>query len=129
MRLRLFTTGIRVLQLRPKSSSMNQPSQTLPPTAENDEVSLESTSVTLNVLANDSDPDGDALTLEWAGNGNNGIVTINDDDTVTYHKGGRNRKTDTFHYIVSDGRDTDTATVKVDFGSRDNKTIGIGRNK
>ncbi|MFO0842984.1 MAG: Ig-like domain-containing protein [Gemmataceae bacterium] len=71
--------------------------------------------VTVGVLANDGDPDGDPLRVAGVTQGAHGSVTVNANGTLTYtpdagFKGG----TDTFSYTVSDGRyRTATASVTV----------------
>ncbi|MFY0632808.1 MAG: Hint domain-containing protein [Vannielia sp.] len=70
-------------------------------------------SVTIPVLANDSDPDGDPLTVEGA-TAENGTVTVNGDGTITYEPNPDFNGTDTITYEVSDGQGgTDTAIVTV----------------
>ncbi len=85
------------------------------PKAEDDSVSTdEDTSITIDVLANDSDVDGDALTIESHGQPANGIVTLNADGTFSYTPNADFNGTDSFSYTVSDGNGgTSTATVTV----------------
>ncbi len=85
-----------------------------PPVAANDIASTdEDTPVTIGVLANDSDIDGDPLTVTTATAGN-GAVTINPDGTVIYVPNADFNGTDTITYTISDGRGgTSTATVTV----------------
>ena len=76
------------------------------------------TAVMIAVLANDTDADGDALTVTDVTTPDDGTVTITSDadgnDTlVTYTPGSDHPGTDTFDYTVSDGTDTDTGTVEV----------------
>ncbi len=70
----------------------------------------------IDVLANDSDPDGDPLTViavEHTGPGN-ATITINDDNTVHYQSIHGFSGHDTFEYTISDGRGgTATATVRI----------------
>ena len=73
----------------------------------------EDTTVTIDVLDNDSDPDGDLLQLVDAGDGANGTTEVNADDTVTYTPEAGFTGTDSFEYTVSDGDLTDTAQVTV----------------
>ena len=84
------------------------------PTASNDFGSTnEDTPVTISVLANDSDPDGDPLTVTSA-TAPNGIVAINPDGTVTYTPNANFNGTDTITYTISDGQGgTSTATVTI----------------
>jgi VCBS repeat-containing protein len=73
----------------------------------------ENTAVTVDVLNNDSDPDGDALTVGSVTQGTHGSV-INNGDDVTYTPDSGFSGTDSFTYTVSDGKGgTDTATVTV----------------
>ncbi len=69
--------------------------------------------VTVAVLANDDDPDGDPLTVTEVTQGQLGTVVINADNTVTYTVGEVCGE-DSFTYTVSDGQGgTATATVEV----------------
>lgn len=88
-----------------------------PPVAVDDFAStLEDTPVTIDVLANDSDPNGDALTVISVGPAMHGTVVINADNTVTYSPDPTIfDDSDTFTYTIDDGNGlTDTATVTVD---------------
>lgn len=69
--------------------------------------------LTLAVLANDADPDGDPLTLASAGGAAHGTVTANADGTVTYRPAVNWSGTDGFTYTVSDGTLTAGTTVAV----------------
>jgi hypothetical protein len=55
------------------------------------------------VLANDSDPDGDALTLESVSAPQHGTAVANPDGTVTYTATAGYRGADAFTYAISDG--------------------------
>jgi hypothetical protein len=85
-----------------------------PPVAVDDsDTTPENTPVTINVLNNDSDPDGDTLTVNSVTQGTNGSVT-NNGSNVTYTPNSGFTGTDTFTYTISDGNGgTDTATVTV----------------
>lgn len=61
------------------------------------------TPVAINVLANDSDIDGDALTASVASAPQNGIVAVNADQSVNYTPNAGFTGTDTFIYSASDG--------------------------
>ena len=66
----------------------------------------------LNVLANDTDPDNDLFHVASATAPANGQVTVNSDDTITYAPVAGFTGTDSFQYVLSDGRGgTDPATV------------------
>ena len=74
---------------------------------------LEDDSVTITVLGNDSDPDGDTLTVTSASSPD-GTVTINADGTLTFEPNENFNGDTTITYTVDDGRGgTDTATVNV----------------
>ncbi|HIJ72121.1 MAG TPA: tandem-95 repeat protein, partial [Planctomycetes bacterium] len=75
----------------------------------------EDTAVTTgNVLANDTDADGDTLTVTGFTQTGHGTVTYNGDGTFTYTPTVDYNGSDSFTYTVSDGNGgTDTATVTV----------------
>lgn len=87
------------------------------PVASDDSASVdEDSSVTIDVLGNDTDVDGDTLTVTSASGASNGTVTVNADNTVEYTPDADFNGTDSFTYTVSDGNggtDTATATVTV----------------
>jgi hypothetical protein len=88
-----------------------------PPNAVNDLVSVpEGAGATVvDVLANDSDPDGNTVTILAKTNGSHGTVTITGNGTgLTYNPAGNYVGTDTFKYTLDDSQGgTDQATVKV----------------
>ncbi|HMB89552.1 MAG TPA: Ig-like domain-containing protein, partial [Rhodothermales bacterium] len=64
------------------------------------------------VLANDSDPDGDALTAMLVTNVSHGTLAFDDDGSFTYTHDGSAGNTDSFTYRASDGTEvSNTATV------------------
>ena len=81
----------------------------------------EGSSVSVTVLANDSDPDGDPLTITSVTVPANGTAVINDngtpgdpiDDYIVYTHNGSETVSDSFTYPISDGTLTDTATVTI----------------
>jgi VCBS repeat-containing protein len=85
-----------------------------PPVAENDSATTpQGTAVTITILDNDSDPDGDTLALDSVGPAGNGSITDNG-SSVTYTPNPGFTGTDSFDYTISDGKGgTDTATVTV----------------
>lgn len=92
------------------------------PVAVDDTATLEEDeTVTIDVLANDSDPDDDALSIESFDDSTaSGIVTQNADGTFTYDPNGfftylaaGETATDAFSYTVTDGELTATANVGV----------------
>ena len=93
-----------------------------PPTAVDDLAAANPTvPVNIDVLANDSDPDGDPLTITLVSDPPNGTAVIDakgtpnpGDDEITYTADSGFSGTDTFTYTVEDGNgDTATATVEV----------------
>src|SRR2546425_5108765 len=92
--------------------NVTQP-QNRPPTANPDSATTQqNTPVTINVVANDTDPDGDTLTVTGVTQGAHGSVTNNHNGTVTYSPNAGFTGTDTFTYTISDGHGG-TATGQV----------------
>jgi hypothetical protein len=78
------------------------------------------TAVTIPVLANDSDPDGDAVTVASfdTTSAHGGTVTKNDDGTMTYRPATEFAGSDAFTYTASDPFGaTDAATVTIDIAA------------
>lgn len=74
----------------------------------------EDTPVDINVLFNDTEPDGDTLTVTAASDPANGTTSINPDKTVRYTPDLNYFGSDSFTYTIDDGHGgTDTATVNV----------------
>ena len=74
----------------------------------------EDTAVVVDVLGNDSDPEGDPLTVTDTTEPANGSVVINADGTVTYTPDTGFTGTDTFDYTITDpAGNASTATVTV----------------
>ena len=98
-----------------------------PPTATNDTAATsEDSPVTISPLANDTDPDGDPLTIVSA-SAPNGTVTINPDGTVTYTPNPNFNGTDTVTYTISDGNGgTSTATITVTVGAVNDAPTPVG---
>ncbi|MGD1941825.1 MAG: Ig-like domain-containing protein, partial [Leptolyngbyaceae cyanobacterium] len=69
--------------------------------------------VVINVLANDTDADADALIVTAVGTATNGTATINEDGTLTYTPTAGFSGEDSFTYTVSDGLEEVTASVAV----------------
>ncbi len=62
------------------------------------------------LLANDTDPERDTLSITAVGDAANGLVTL-DGNTIVYRHDGSETTTGSYTYTVTDG--TDTATVLV----------------
>lgn len=70
------------------------------------------------VLSNDTDADGDSLTVSTFSDPPNGTVVVNPNGSLSYTPDANFTGTDTFTYTISDGRGgTDTATVTVNVTS------------
>ncbi|MBS0122685.1 Ig-like domain-containing protein [Thetidibacter halocola] len=82
------------------------------------------TPVVIPVLANDSDPDGDPITVETA-IATNGIATVNPDGTVTFTPDDGFTGEATIGYTITDGDLSDSAIVTVTVG--DDTNGGEGR--
>jgi hypothetical protein len=116
-----YTYRVRAYNANGDSGFSNEDSATTfavannPPVAVNDTASTqEDTPVTVDVLANDSDPDGDPLSVISNQDPGNGTAVINGDDTITYTPDPGYSGTDSFTYTISDGNGgTDTATVTI----------------
>ncbi|WP_458526220.1 Ig-like domain-containing protein, partial [Onishia taeanensis] len=65
------------------------------------------------LLGNDTDPDGDSLSITGVGDAAQGQVTLNADGTVTFTPNPDYNGLATFSYTVSDGEATDSAIVYV----------------
>ncbi|MBK9071549.1 MAG: tandem-95 repeat protein [Myxococcales bacterium] len=91
-----------------------------PPTLVDDNALATTAPVIIEVLANDSDVDGDTLTVTAVSVPNAGTAVINVDGTITYTPDGIFEGTVTFTYTVSDGNGGEaTATVTVQTGADD----------
>ncbi len=85
------------------------------PTAADDNVSTpQDTAVVVQVLANDTDPDGDSLRVASVDSAPSyGRTTVNTDGSITYTPDGGYTGADKFAYVVSDGQLSAHATVFV----------------
>ena len=98
-----------------------------PVATDDTETTTEDNAVTLDLTANDTDLDGDTLTVTQidgqdiaAGESVDvgyGTVTLNEDGTVTFNPDENWNGTETFEYTVSDGTATDTGTASIDVGA------------
>jgi len=97
-----------------------------PPVALDDSATTAvNTPVTIDVLANDFDADGDTLTVVSVTQGSHGSI-INNGGDVTYTPDPGFSGTDSFTYTVSDGKGgTDTATVTVTVDTITTKSSGL----
>ena len=84
-----------------------------PVAADDASVTNQDTAVLINVISNDSDVDGDSLTVDSVNQPANGAVVDNGDGTVTYTPSAGFFGVDSFSYTASDGDLTDSANVSV----------------
>lgn len=88
------------------------------PVAANDAASTTSTAtagtpVTVDVLANDADVDGDALSVSILAGPASGVASVNGDGTITYTPNAGFSGSDSFTYQISDGALVASATVSI----------------
>lgn len=77
---------------------------------------VEDNAITIDVLANDTDADGDPLDITGTTDPNNGVVTHNG-VTVTYTPNENYFGVDSFTYTITDGTVSATANVTVNVGT------------
>ena len=94
----------------------------LPPIAVDDSANVsEDGSVDVDVLANDSDPDGGGLTIASVGAAAHGTTSLNGNGTVHYVPAANYNGPDAFGYTIKDSvgfTDSATVSVTVDAGER-----------
>lgn len=84
-------------------SGTNPPEENMPPVANDDSATTEpGVSVAIDVLTNDSDEDGDSLSVTGVTDPDNGTVSYTS-SFITYIPNGGYLGTDSFNYTVSDG--------------------------
>lgn len=79
----------------------------------------------IDVLANDSDANGDTLTITGASAASHGTVGVNG-GFVTYAPDANYFGSDSFTYTISDGTETDTATVNVTVTNVNDAPVAVG---
>lgn len=106
--------------------TVGEPPPNQPPVAQNDTaITSADTSVTVDLLANDSDPDGDALAVIEVSQPANGTVSL-DGRNATYLPAGGFVGSDSFTYTVSDNRGgTAGATVFLTVDPAGTATVGV----
>lgn len=103
------TVGSVMITVKGPSGSTNQ----APTAADDSAATAQDTPVTIDILANDADADGDALNITIDGPPVNGTAVVNN-GKVVYTPNAGFAGVDSFTYIVSDGKgSTATATVTV----------------
>ena len=90
------------------------PTNRAPEPADDAATTEEGQAVTIDVTANDADPDGDPLTVVGATDPLHGTATVNPDSTITYQPDAGYTGEDSFDYEVCDPENAcGTATVNV----------------
>jgi parallel beta-helix repeat protein len=109
-----YGASTRLAELLGETTSDPIPNR--PPIARDDSISIEAgASVTIDPSSNDSDPDGDAISVGGVGEPENGSANLNTDGTVTYTPDSGYSGVDTFDYDLRDAEGgLATATVTVD---------------
>jgi hypothetical protein len=100
-----------------------------PPVAVDDEATTpEDTPVVIDVLGNDSDPDGDDIVLLGVGVPQNGAVQIHVDGTITYTPAPNFHGTDEFSYWIADagGRES-SAQVRITITPVNDPPVALGQ--
>ncbi|MEB3277878.1 MAG: Ig-like domain-containing protein, partial [Lyngbya sp.] len=102
--------------------TVNPPTNTEPAAIDDERRTDPNTAVTVNVLTNDTDPDGDPLNIESFDEitANGGTVALSQDNQgLVYTPAQGFVGTDTFTYVINDGKGgTDIATVTINVGDR-----------
>ncbi|MBE7386303.1 MAG: tandem-95 repeat protein [Leptolyngbya sp. SIO1E4] len=76
-------------------------------------ITVEGNTIAGNVLANDTDPDGDALTASLTKDVSNGTLFLNSSGSFIYQPDTSFKGADNFSYEISDGELTNIATVSI----------------
>jgi hypothetical protein len=100
-----------------------------PPSANPDSAATAAgVAVTIPVLANDTDPNGDALTVTAVGNAVGGAASINANNTVTFSPAAGFSGAASFTYTISDGKGGTASTgvtVTVTLAPAVDKTVSV----
>ena len=79
---------------------------------------------TMTLLANDSDAEGDTLSITAVGDAANGLVTL-DGSTIIYRHDGSETNTGGFTYTVTDGTQSTTALVTIAVNPVNDPPVGV----
>ena len=117
-----LTSNIAMIRITVGASPVNNP----PVAVDDRETTTPSTPVIVAVLDNDSDADGDTLTVTQVTQPPSGTATLNPDGTITYTPAPDTVGPVMFPYTISDGRGgTATATVTIDLTDVFDPPIGL----
>ena len=103
------------------------PINTIPTAVDDTSSTDEDTAVDINVISNDTDADGDTLSVTAVTTPSNGTaaITSGSTTTVTYTPNAGFTGTDNFEYTLSDGTDTDTGTVNLTVTAVNNPPVAV----
>ncbi|QUN07059.1 cadherin-like domain-containing protein [Shewanella yunxiaonensis] len=100
------------------------------PVAVDDSVSISSkVAVDVSVLQNDTDADGDALSIVSFTQGAKGSVAMSADGVLRYTPSKSFKSSDSFSYTITDGQSSSTATVTVTLSSTSDTTTSTSKGK
>jgi Ca2+-binding RTX toxin-like protein len=127
-------TGAGLIDAFAAVDSVLSPEENTPPVANNDTATtIQDQAVTIDVLANDTDADGDILEIVSfvATSSEGGTIALEDNDTpedasddqLTYTPAAGFTGSDAFEYTISDGLATDAAPVEISVLSDDETNI------
>ena len=77
------------------------------------------------VLANDSDPDGDALIASLVSGPSNGTIVLNSDGSLSYTPNANFNGSDSFTYSATDGGLSDEATVTITISPENDLPLAV----
>ena len=108
-------------------SGTDDPDNTQPDATDDNEETDEDAALTIQdskLLANDSDSDGDPLTIVSVGGADHGTTKLHSDGSIIYTPDANFNGTDSFTYSIGDGNGgTDTATVTVTVNASDDAPV------
>ena len=106
--------AVYLSQSDPAADGGGEPTNQLPSAVDDTAGTFETAPVTIDLLANDSDPDDDEISITTIGEPDFGTLVDNGDGTVTYTAPTYYGGTVTFTYTISDGVSGEsTATVQI----------------
>lgn len=110
----LYDSGVLVDRLRTSNQTCAPGAGASPVAVDDAKTTAEDTAVDINVLGNDSDADGDTLSVSALTQPAHGTVSVNADDTIRFVPDANWFGETTFEYTVSDGTGgTDVGKVTV----------------
>ncbi len=102
-------TDVQTLNITVSDTDENTPPQANP----DNTTTSENSPVTIDVLSNDSDPDGDSLNITTITSPNDGTAEITDEGQIRFQPDSDFVGISSFDYTLTDGITTSTATVNI----------------